>query len=374
MKKILIVVCAVAIMVMVPAIVFMGHDTSTRTSEIPAIVPSVQTQAPVQQKAATTAPPPSPAPPSPIPPTSAGVSGEANAAFQPAHVEELHSDINRMFIVAAGHTGTSALSNLLHLLGVDHGPAEAKKNSFWERDDLVSINDKLLNPNKLTWASESVSAFNPRSNQLAEFGTEASRLLMKMDENCLDNEGHPKCSWVLKDPRLSLSFRFWRCLVEDQDPVVLYIIRHPTGVSMGKWLNGGYWRIRQLGTIASTWGLKRVVVDHSDLLADPVEFGRSLYSSLNSIDVKFIAEPSKEEYEALRKPSNRAGKIQKEIDSKGDDSGGDKDAIALYHLIKENIDVLNDSDDSRFRSLLSPDDLRIFDIFRPRPTDCMFSH
>eukprot|EP00735_Rhodelphis_limneticus_P011187 TRINITY_DN4254_c0_g1::TRINITY_DN4254_c0_g1_i1::g.7942::m.7942 TRINITY_DN4254_c0_g1::TRINITY_DN4254_c0_g1_i1::g.7942 ORF type:complete len:426 (-),score=43.47,Sulfotransfer_3/PF13469.1/1e-08,Pyr_redox_3/PF13738.1/0.14 TRINITY_DN4254_c0_g1_i1:231-1508(-) len=298
-------------------------------------------------------------------------------AFGPPEPEDLTPRIitaenrpSRVFIVAAGHSGTSALSNLLDLFGISHGPPEGdRRNPFWERQDLVNTNDHLLNPSRIFWNTADVKNLKITTEHLTRFSSEAVALLDRMDRYCVNPDQTRKCSWVLKDPRTTLTFRWWKCLLEPE-PVILTILRHPLGVYMPPVLGVGYWKTRQLATIASTWGLTRRLLIYEEFLQDAINFANELYLYLDSLGVKAIHTAREEAFDELRKAGPHAFKSLQQIQQLKEE---EKDSAAkLYDLIVKNKHLLEEPTDTKFMNLLSEEDRAIYVMFRSSEDDCSF--
>ncbi len=157
----------------------------------------------------------------------AEVVAPARAVRTPAAALETE---NRVICVTGMHrSGTSLVTRILNLLGVYLGEpdellpaAEDNKAGFWERQDIVALNDELLAlaggaaiaPPALAPGWAEAPTFDPLRRRAAELSS------AWMD-------GRPVVGW--KDPRNSLTLPFWRTVVP-VDATVL-AIRHPLEVA-----------------------------------------------------------------------------------------------------------------------------------------------
>ena len=136
----------------------------------------------------------------------------------------------RVYCVAGMHrSGTSLVARVLNLLGLYLGPDDDlipplpdNPKGFWESKSIVSINDRILNHFGGTWRQppELLAGWEDLPN-LSELAEEAGDLLGRFVGSS-DAFG-----W--KDPRSSLTFPFWRNLIDINREIVP--IRHPIGVA-----------------------------------------------------------------------------------------------------------------------------------------------
>lgn len=132
-------------------------------------------------------------------------------------------------VVGPGRAGTSATMRVLNLLGVDVGPAEGLvepgpggPKGFWERYELIRLNDRLLRMHGGSWRNPpTLPAGWERAEELADQRRRARRLLA----DCFGGSE----LWGWKDPRVSLTTAFWRGLVPDLRFVVC--LRNPVDVA-----------------------------------------------------------------------------------------------------------------------------------------------
>ena len=144
-----------------------------------------------------------------------------------------HSAQGREIVRVLGmhRSGTSLLSNILHLLGVDmvdQPPHVSKKNEtgFWERPDILALQDEILNalgtpvgsplhavPLKAGWWR------NPEIRDL-------KRRLHDLTAEHLSRVRRP---WGFKDPRTCRLLPLWGEILEELDvsPRFVWAVRHP---------------------------------------------------------------------------------------------------------------------------------------------------
>lgn len=121
-------------------------------------------------------------------------------------------------VAAMPRSGTSLVTQLLHRVGFDVGPADqlmpaAADNSdgFWENLRFVRLNERLLAESGGTWFAP------PHSIRASpESVAEARAIVAQFDG---------REPWLWKDPRNALTLPFWRALLPAAK--VLVCVRHP---------------------------------------------------------------------------------------------------------------------------------------------------
>ena len=210
----------------------------------------------------------------------------------------LSSERARPIVVVLGmhRSGTSLLSNVLHILGVDMADTTdhvSPKNAggFWERPALVAIHDEILEaigrpiarPSHVLplppawWRSKEVQALKPK--------------LIDYVRQELAKSGNP---WGFKDPRTCRLLPLWWEVFRELnlEPVYVTAIRTPAeaSVSMSQktsarklsvanselmWLSYNYDIARYVTTKSST-----VIVDYEEWFEDPIGLAERLAEQL----------------------------------------------------------------------------------------------
>lgn len=189
-------------------------------------------------------------------------------------------------VIGPGRAGTSATMRVLNLLGVDVGPADGLvepgpggPKGFWERGEIIRLNDRLLRLHRGSWRNPPVLPDGwERAGELAAECEQARRLLER------DFGGRPLWGW--KDPRASLTTAFWRRLVPDLRFVIC--LRSPVDVANSiapsgrrgeqsfyyarrgpKWERAlQLWAVYLRGALANTRGCRRLLVSYDDYFED----------------------------------------------------------------------------------------------------------
>jgi len=146
-----------------------------------------------------------------------------------------HVGAQAVFMLGVHRSGTSALSRVLNLMGVELGndllpPAADNELGFWEHREISHIHDRILEVLGREWWA--VAAFPPQWWQWPQFQPLGRQLLEVMQRDF----GQSRL-WGLKDPRLCFLLPLWRSLFQDDARFkCVLIVRNPAEVarSLGK--------------------------------------------------------------------------------------------------------------------------------------------
>jgi hypothetical protein len=159
----------------------------------------------------------------------------------------------RAVVVLGFHrSGTSMLTRLLNLLGVDLGPADellgadANDNvrGYWEPKWMIELNDELLA------AQGGVYAHPPALPHGWEHDPQLEPLRRRAREHLAASFGDTPL-WGIKDPRLCLTLPFWQPLLAEHGVAVSYVLalRSPVESAASMLRRGTYG-----GTDEAHWG------------------------------------------------------------------------------------------------------------------------
>ncbi len=216
-------------------------------------------------------------------------------------------------VLGMHRSGTSALARTLGLLGCRAGdpedfPAadEANPKGYWERRDLWRLDEDLLAALGGAW--DEVAHLDPESfaSRLDEAGAEPFERRAREIVAALDSAGRP---WVVKDPRLCLTFPLWRRALEA--PIAVVIWRSPLSVARSldtrdgfPWVLGmALWERYVRSALAGTRETPRLLVRYEDLIDRPRETARRLREDLESLGVRGLSDPADGELEAFLDPA-----------------------------------------------------------------------
>ena len=229
----------------------------------------------------------------------------------------------RMQILVLGmhRSGTSAVTRILNLggahLGKPHelivaGPDNIK--GFWERKDVVHLNDRVLDAVGLKW--DNASAYNTglfESTDLSrarrtgfqpvrcrtDLSRARARALRILDR--LDQRG----SWAIKDPRLCLTLPFWRPLLNN--PLCIHVFREPAEVARSLAKRDGLpppvavalWEVYNRVMLANSAGLPCFAIHYNELLADHTRVTRQLFAWCQAHGARGLGEGAEGEIAAF---------------------------------------------------------------------------
>ena len=184
---------------------------------------------------------------------------------------------NRAIIVLGMHrSGTSALTGLLNVLGVDLGPdlmpaTAGNEAGYWEHQKIVALHDRLLlalgshwdDPSRLPdrwWELEAVAPYRAELLGIIARDFGASTL------------------WAVKDPRMCRLLPLWAPLIDELECQALWVLltRHPSENIRSLEKRDGFspqksellWLQHTLDAERGTRGRERVMVTFDQLLDD----------------------------------------------------------------------------------------------------------
>jgi glycosyltransferase involved in cell wall biosynthesis len=181
-----------------------------------------------------------------------------------------------VLVLGMARSGTSAITRLLTLLGVELGPQEAllppiageNAKGFYEHRPIVKINKELLARMGGSWSQPPRPAQGWQRDAGLEDLRERARELL-----AADFAGAPL--WGFKDPRTSLTLPFWEELLGDD---VRYVICHRRPLDSARSLerrNGirldegvALWTRYMASALAHTAGRRRIVVGYGELFSN----------------------------------------------------------------------------------------------------------
>jgi|GEM_PF-880888 len=181
-----------------------------------------------------------------------------------------------VIVLGMARSGTSALTRLLALLGVELGPEEAlmppaaRENAkgFFEHRPIVAINKELLERMGGSWSEP------PR---LAQGWQQEERFddLRRRARELIEADFAGASLWGFKDPRTSLTLPFWQELLGGETK---YVICHRRPLDSARSVEKrdairldravGLWTRYTASALACTTGSQRILVSYEELFAD----------------------------------------------------------------------------------------------------------
>ncbi|MDX1643887.1 MAG: glycosyltransferase, partial [Thermoanaerobaculia bacterium] len=205
----------------------------------------------------------------------------------------------QILVLGMHRSGTSAVGAVLERLGLYFGPPEAalapqpdNPRGFWERRDVVALNDELLAAAGGSWSE--VSALDRRT-----FESALPREIEERFEGTLEDlEAHRP--WFVKDPRLCLTLPAWRERLDA--PLVVFVYRPPGEIAASLAERNDFplpfsvalWEYHLTAAANASAGLPRITVAYPDLVESPVETVAELRGRLLELGVELPDEPPEE--------------------------------------------------------------------------------
>lgn len=207
----------------------------------------------------------------------------------------------QVFVCGMHRSGTSMVARLLNLMGMYFGPEGSglpvnreNPKGFWERRDVVELNDRLLAATDSVWYD--VYGFLMRGAGWRPPRTLVDELRAKL----LDIDAYRP--WFIKDPRLCLTLPYWLELCER--PVVVVCSRSPQAViaSLAKRteITGldftvdeamALWEAYNVGLLRNVHNVSCVFVRYEDMLDAPERACIELVAELERIGLKGLRMP-----------------------------------------------------------------------------------
>jgi hypothetical protein len=240
--------------------------------------------------------------------------------------------MSHQFIILGMHrSGTSLAAALLRSMGVKAGQPEmllpaanANPKGFWERRDVIRLNDEVLSACNAAW--DRVAQFNPRS-----IPGEAEKVFYER-ARAIVSELERDPPWLLKDPRMCLLAPLWRTLLSS--PLFVVVSRNPLEIALSLRIRNKFpvsfslalWEHYMLSALRSIQGASAIVISHGRLLADPLNATHDIFNALQALGAHGLCMPE-------------ATELEKTVDA------------ALYRQRR---------DADQLQSFLNPDQLRLY--------------
>jgi len=206
------------------------------------------------------------------------LAGAATSGLRPLQAEQDGALAGSTALVVLGmhRSGTSALTGMLHHLGValgDHLMPATTDNprGYWEHRDIVSVHERLMTAFGYAW--DDIRSL-PAGFERSEAARAAADELLAIAHR--DFAGAPL--WGLKDPRLCRLLPLWSELfaAEHVEPGYLLALRHPLDVAASIGARDGIgaarglllWLGYLLDAERATRGKPRLIVHYEDLIGE----------------------------------------------------------------------------------------------------------
>jgi len=213
----------------------------------------------------------------------------------------------QIIIFGMHRSGTSCVSRLVNMMGGYFSPegeemlpqAENPKG-FWERFDVMEVNNEILRASGGVWDQVSKINFGKiESKQQEVFKKKIQNIIYSLD-------GHRP--WFVKDPRMCLVFSYWRPFLEL--PVAIFVYRNPLQIAQSLAQRNNFplyvgialWEYYVISAIKDLQGINTFVTCYEDLVESPVSEVKRIYNRLNDFGVKGLRLPVDKEIKAFVDP------------------------------------------------------------------------
>lgn len=193
-------------------------------------------------------------------------------------MESLLKKSKAVCILGMHRSGTSTITRAVNLLGAYLGedsdlmpPAQDNPEGFWERQDIMDLDDEILHHFKRPWGTG-----NPLPNGwhlLEEARPYRDKITALIKAHFSGHE-----LWAWKDPRTSVVFELWRDVLKELgvDAVCLIAVRNPLDVARSLEKRDGFPRDRgygiwfnyNLAALKASADLRRAFVSYDRFLDD----------------------------------------------------------------------------------------------------------
>lgn len=249
---------------------------------------------------------------------------------------------NQIIVMGMHRSGTSVITNLIHRMGAYFGeiddemrPSDDNPKGFWERMDVVQLNDALLEYGNSDWFR--ISEFDSgKLDVTPEIEQKIKAILSRFEK---------ESPWVVKDPRYSLTFPTWIKYLDS--PILVIPFRSPLEVAKSLQERNHFpiefsialWERYMISAIKSSNSLPVILIEYENIIANPIVQTQLLYQALVDRNVKNLKLPSNPQIEDIIDPTlkhaSTAHQEEKEYLS--------LDQLALLNGLRtNNFEVLND--------------------------------
>ncbi|MBX7156983.1 MAG: hypothetical protein K1X66_01160 [Verrucomicrobiae bacterium] len=188
----------------------------------------------------------------------------------------------QVMVLGMHRSGTSVLGAILELLGLSWGKSEEglpadqdNPRGYWERQDIVALNDFLLEGCESRWDKVSRFSLERLNTKDREIFYERAKEIL----GCFPSDA----AYFIKDPRLCLTWREWLPLLSK--PVGVFVYRDPLQVAQSLAKRNGMplpvglalWQFYWLHMVLALSRMPCFLVYHDELISKPVEVVYQLF-------------------------------------------------------------------------------------------------
>ncbi len=213
----------------------------------------------------------------------------------------------QLILLGMHRSGTSALARILNLMGcyfgsedVSAGVGYDNPKGFWERLDVVELNNLILNAaGGSWWDMEKFDSGSIKGEELDDIDRQIGNIILKLDAH------RP---WFIKDPRLGPVLFFWLSRLEN--PLFLLATRSPFQVARSLEKRNGIpvdyglmlWEYYTLITFVHLGRQPFIPLSYESFLRDPYPSVLQLYRDLVEKGVSGLRLPDRGQVESYIDP------------------------------------------------------------------------
>jgi hypothetical protein len=218
----------------------------------------------------------------------------------------------QILILGMHRSGTSALTRLINMMGAYFAPEdaalpvnEANPKGFWERKDVMQVNNELLAFQGCSWSD--VAGWDDGKASYAPAAT-----MQKLARIVRELDAHKP--WAAKDPRLCITLPCWRPLLVS--PVAVVASRSPLEIARSLEMRDKMppakalvlWERYAQAVVRHAASLPAIFVHHEELMHSPLEAVERLHREL-SAHVEGLRLPAEQEVLSFIDPALHRAKV-----------------------------------------------------------------
>lgn len=210
----------------------------------------------------------------------------------------------QIIVLGMHRSGTSALGRILNMMNCYFGPEDVSVGAsfdnpkgFWERKDVVEINDLILRLSGGSWWDVGRIDYTIiKEAELERINEKIANTIIKLDSN------RP---WFVKDPRMCLTIKYWLPYLES--PVILFSVRTPVQIASSLKKRNNLpvdysillWEYYLRTAFSSIADYKYKSISYKSLMSFPYDTCQNLFSYLLDENVSGLKMPNRDNINAF---------------------------------------------------------------------------
>jgi hypothetical protein len=218
----------------------------------------------------------------------------------------------QILILGMHRSGTSALTRIIHMMGAYFAPEEfalpansANPKGFWERKDVVQVNNELLQYQNCNW----LNVFGWNSDRTS---FSPPKIMQHLTQIIGELDAHKP--WAIKDPRLCMTLPCWLPFLKT--PIAVIMARDPLEAARSLQLRDGVeiahglalWEYYAVGVVRAAAALPKIFIGHEELMGAPLSAVQRLHQEL-SVHVSGLSLPLEQAVLSFVDPSLHRAKL-----------------------------------------------------------------